>query len=122
MRYSAREGDQMLELTTQVSRGVMFIRIEGTIDKNNFYKVDDIINYLLYSQGILVYVFNLEEVNSVDINLINILQNKLTEIFLSCGSVGICGIGEKLKKKLGSRKDRLFYLKEEKEVFQYISI
>ena len=106
-----------------INTGILFKIFSGFISETYFcqlYFIFDISIWFL--SGILMYVFNLEEVNSVDINLINILQNKLTEIFLSCGSVGICGIGEKLKKKLGSRKDRLFYLKEEKEVFQYISI
>ncbi len=115
-------GDLMLEVNAQINRGIMFIRLEGELTKNNFYKVAEEINYLLYKQGILVYVFNLEEVKRIDKNLLESIQNKLTEIFLKCGSVVFCGISEKLKKKLGERNNNLFYVTEEKEVFQYISI
>ena len=77
----------MLEVTAQINRGIMFIRLEGELTTSNFYKVAEEINYLLYKQGILMYVFNLEEVKKVDQGLLGMLQNKLTEIFLHCGSV-----------------------------------
>ena len=112
----------MLEVTAQINRGIMFIRLEGELTANNFYKVAEEINYLLYKQGILMYVFNLGEVKKVDQGLLGMIQNKLTEIFLHCGSVVFGGLSESLKKKIGKRKDQLFYVKEEKEVFQYISI
>jgi len=112
----------MLDITAQINKGIMFIRLEGELTTNNFYKVAEEINYLLYKQGILMYVFNLKEVNRVDQNLLEGIQNKLTEIFLHCGSVAFCGIEEKLKRRLGERQDQLFYVTEEQEVFQYISI
>ncbi len=112
----------MLDMTSQISRGITFIRLEGELTTNNFYKVAEEINYLLYKQGMIAYVFNLKKVKRVDKNILGSMQNKLTEIFLKCGSVAFCGISEKLKKSLGERKDQLFYVTEEKEVFQYINI
>lgn len=112
----------MLTISCQVNRGIIFIRLEGELTTNNFYKVAEEINYLLYKQGILAYVFNLEEVNKIDKSILGSIQNKLTEIFLKCGSVAFCGMSEKLKKMIGERNNELFYLAEEKEVFQYISI
>lgn len=112
----------MLEVIEEISKGIMFIRLEGELTKTNFYKLTDSINYLLYEQGVLAYVFNLENINFLDHNLVSILQNKLTEIFLSCGSVALCGVSKHLKKKIGERRSELFYITEEKEVFQYISI
>ena len=112
----------MLDMTSQISRGITFIRLEGELTTNNFYKVAEEINYLLYKQGMIAYVFNLKEVKRVDKNILGSMQNKLTEIFLKCGSVAFCGISEKLKKSLGERKNQLFYVTEEKEVFQYINI
>ncbi len=112
----------MLDITSQVNKGIMFIRLEGDLTKNNFYKVSEEINYLLYKQGILAYVFNLKEVEKVEFELIESIENKLTEIFLRCGSVAFCGISKKLEAKIGKRKSNLFYIKEEYEVFNYIKI
>lgn len=100
----------------------MFIRLEGELTDSNFYKIADFINYLLYKQGILSYVFNLEDVNVVDGSLFNKIQNKLTEIFLSCGSVAFCGVPKAFEKLLWEHREQLFYVMEEKEVFQYISL
>ena len=112
----------MLDMTSQISRGITFIRLEGELTTNNFYKIAEEINYLLYKQGMIAYVFNLKKVKRVDKNILGSMQNKLKEIFLKCGSVAFCWISEKLKKSLGERKDQLFYVTEEKEVFQYINI
>ena len=111
----------MLDINQQITRGITFIRLEGELTTTNYYRFAEEVNYLLYSQGMLAYVFNLENIKKLDNNLLGSLQNKLTEIFLKCGTVALCGLPEKIKKKMGKR-DALYYIKEEKEVFQYINI
>ncbi len=59
----------MLDITTQIIRGIIFIRLEGRLTTKTFYKVKEEINYLLYNQGMMAYVFNLEEVKEIDNNL-----------------------------------------------------
>ena len=112
----------MLHVAKEINKGIIFIRLEGDLNKNNFYKLTETINYLLYDQGVIAYVLNLENINILDHYLISILQNKLTEIFLSFGSVALCGVSKNLQKKIGKRASELFYITEEKEVFQYISM
>lgn len=112
----------MLTVSLQINRGIMFMRLEGELTTKNFHKVAEEINYLLYKQGILTYVFNLEAVKKIDKNIFGSIQNKLTEIFLKCGSVAFCGISETFQKMIGERKNELFYVSKEQEVFQYISI
>ena len=105
----------MLDIDQQITRGITFIRLEGELTTTNYYRFAEEVNYLLYSQGMLAYVFNLENIKKLDNNLLGSLQNKLTEIFLKCGTVAFCGLPEKIKKKMGKR-DALYYIKEEKEV------
>ena len=80
----------MLELTTQVSRGVMFIRIEGTIDKNNFYKVDagyyNDLNENFYSIHGLTADFKLIR----DLRNAESISLKLTDTILS--SIALSGL------------------------------
>ena len=52
----------MLTVSLQITKGIMFIRLEGELTQESFHKVSEEINYLLYKQGIIAYVFNLEEV------------------------------------------------------------
>lgn len=122
MIYSAKRGEDMLTVSLQINRGIMFMRLEGELTTQNFHKVAEEINYLLYKQGILTYVFNLEAVKKIDKNIFGSIQNKLTEIFLKCGSVAFCGISETFQKMIGERKNELFYVSKEQEIFQYISI
>lgn len=119
--YIDTRGDIMLDIDQQITRGITFIRLEGELTTTNYYRFAEEVNYLLYSQGMLAYVFNLENIKKLDNNLLGSIQNKLTEIFLKCGTVAFCGLSEKVKKKIGKR-DALYFIKEEREVFQYINI
>lgn len=112
----------MLEVSTQMSKGIMFIRLEGELNKKTFPIFSQELNYLLYKQGIQHYVLNLTEVKQIDKSALEYLQNKLIEIFLSCGKVALCGLNEALKERMMKQKDQLFYVTTEKEVFQYLSI
>lgn len=112
----------MLEVSTQISKGIMFVRLEGELTKQTFSIFSQELNYLLYKQGIHYFVFNLTEIEQMDTSAIENFQNKLIEIFLSCGRVALCGPKEFLKERMMNQKERLFYITDEKEVFQYLSI
>lgn len=112
----------LLQLETQVNKGIMFIRLEGDLNNKTFNTLSTEINYLLYNQGIHYYVLNFEEVSKVDKNIFIKLQNKLIEIFLSCGKVVMCGLNDMFKQQIGSTKDSLFYVNKEQEAFEYIRV
>lgn len=52
---------------------ILFIRIIGSITKNNIYLLDEELDNIINKLGISNIVFNLEQVNSID----NIASNKL---------------------------------------------
>lgn len=112
----------MLELSKEVTKGIMFIRLEGDLNKHTFASFSEELNYLLYKQGIHYFVFNFKELNSLDQTIFSKLQNKLIEIFLSCGKVVMCGLKDLPKSKLSFKRDELFYVNEEQEAFKYLSI
>lgn len=111
----------ILDISQQIARGITFIRVEGNLTKSNYYQLVEEINYLLYKQGMIAYVFNLKNVKILDSDLLLSIQNKLTEIFLKCGTVAFCGLPIQIQRQLGKR-EKLYYISEEKEVFQYINI
>ena len=53
--------------------------------------------------------------------MVEYIQNKIIEIFLSCGKVAICGLNE-LNKKIFGNFDRLFYVNNERDAFEYLYI
>lgn len=110
----------MLEIKEEVSRGILFLRIEGKLSNDNFNILGNKINYLLYKQGIQYYVFDFVNINKVEDNIFLKMQNKLVEIFLNCGQVVLCGISDINKKRIGYTRDRLFYVNKESEAFKYL--
>ena len=53
--------------------------------------------------------------------MIEILQNKLVEIFLNCGKVVMCGLNECNKNLIGVH-DRLYFVNNERDAFEYLYI
>ena len=109
----------MLKIEQEVSRGIMFIRLNGDLNTNSFSSFGKLINDLLYTKGMQYFVIDLYNIDFEENIFLNI-QNKLVEIFLSSGKVVLCGIDDKNKRKIGYTKDKLFYVKEEREAFKYL--
>ena len=110
----------MLEIEKEVERGILFIRLEGTLTNKTFTTCGEEINYLLYNQGISNFVFDFTNISKVEDNIISKIQSKLVEIFLNCGKVVMCGMSELFRKKVGFTKDQLFYVSHDIEAFEYL--
>ncbi len=106
----------MLNVDVDVVRGVTFIRLEGDLTNRTFNDLDLEIDNLLYNLGMHFYVINFVDVVDIENSVFNKIQNKLYEIFLSCGDVVMCGINNIFKDK------RLVYINSEVEAFKYFNI
>lgn len=119
--YNERSrGDNMLNIEKEVERGIIFLRLKGNISKKTFTTLCKEINYLLYKQGISNFVFDFTNIKLEDDSIFMSIQSKLVEIFLNCGKVVVCGLSEINKKKIGFTKDRLFYVNNNLEAFNYL--
>jgi len=112
----------LLKLDKEVSHGIMFIRLEGELNKESFNNFSKEVNNLLYNYGVHYFVFNFKELNIFEKNIFSKFENKLIEIFLSCGKVVMCGLKELQKKSLGEYYNKLFYVNEEFEAFKLLNI
>lgn len=106
----------MLNVDIDVVRGITFIRLEGDLTNSTFDNFNFELDNLLYNLGMHFYVINFVDVFNIDNNIFNKIQNKLYEIFLSCGDVVMCGINNILKDK------RVIYVNSEVEAFKYFKI
>lgn len=111
----------MLNMNVSVNKGIMFFNLEGNLTNDTFFELEDALNYLLYKQGMQYFVFNFSDLDRVDLDVINNFKSKLTEIFLCCGKVAVCGVNKILKNFFGSR-DNFFYINNQMEAFKYLSI
>lgn len=106
----------MLNVDIDVVRGITFIRLEGDLTDRTFNNLDLEIDNLLYNLGMHFYVINFVDVFDIENSVFNKIQNKLYEIFLSCGDVVMCGVKNVFKDK------RLVYVNNEVEAFKYFNI
>ena len=114
-------GDAMLNIDIDVVRGIMFVNLEGELNKKTVSLFEDEINYLVYKQGMHLFVFNFNNLNNIEYGMVEYIQNKIIEIFLNCGKVAICGLNE-IKKKLFGNFDRFLFVNNERDAFEYLYI
>ena len=98
----------MLDVSTNVIRGIMYITLDGKLDNKTFRELENNINYLLYKQNMHYFVIDFNNVSYLDTNVFKLIQNKLVEIFLSCGKVVLCGLNNFSLKKYCCRDDIIF--------------
>ena len=112
----------MFLITRKVNKGIIFLRLYGSLNKKTISKFSDEINYLLYEQGTMNFVINFDEVQIKNEEVFSVITNKLVEIFLSCGEVVLCGLSHEKEKYIGTRKSQLFFVENELDAFQYLVV
>ena len=109
-------------LYTNVRNGILFISIEEEITENTILNLTKEIDFMLYDQGMSLYAFNFNHLKHFSKKFLNSFQNKLTEIFLKCGSVVIYGIDKIYEGVFGKRKDNLFYVEKAEDIYSLLSL
>ena len=111
----------MLVMDIDVVKGILFIRLDGVLNKDTVSLFDKELNYLLYKQGMHYYVFDFKDIDKIEFDIIAWLENKLVEIFLSCGKVVLCGLDGTYENKI-SKQDKLFFVREGIDAFKYLNV
>lgn len=109
-------------LYTKVNDGILFISIEEEIRDDTIDNLEEEIDYMLYRQGIRYYAFNFNYLDNFNNSFLNKFQNKLTEIFLTSGSVIIYGLKKINKGIFGKRRDNLYYVDNEEDINKVICL
>ena len=110
----------MLQIDTEVSKGIMFLHLNGILSEDNFGLLGNTINHFLYSKGMHYFVIDFSDINFFEENIIMQIQNKIIEISLNHGHIVVCGIDENKKNKLGFMKENLYYVNEGREAYKYL--
>lgn len=109
----------MLEIDISVVKGILFVHLEGVLNRDTVRQLINELNYLLYKQGMLYYVLDFKDLDKLDYSVMPILDNKLTEIFLSCGKVVISGLDNYHN---CYKQDNLFYVRDGIQALNYLAI
>ena len=90
----------MLEIITECRKGIFFVRLNGELTKNTFYTLRKEVTNLVKDNEIRNIVFNLNELNKIDLKGINELYYNFELSKKNKGTSLICGIYENINKQI----------------------
>lgn len=110
-----------MEFKEEVKRGIIFIKCSGVLNSDSMMVINNELDYLLYNQGLTYYAFDFSNL-IINSNVVGSFQNKLVEIFLRCGKVVLCGLSKFYREMIGDNRDLLYYVDNEDDVFDFLSL
>ncbi len=111
----------MLGIDIDVVKGILFVHLEGVLNKDTVKQFNNEIDYLLYKQGMHYYVFDFKDLDMIESNVYQYLDNKFIEIFLSCGKVVLSGL-DKYYENIFFKQKGLYFVDEGVKAFDYLTI
>ena len=90
----------MLEIITEFRKGIFFVRLGGELTKNNYLLLRNEVSNLVKDNQIRNIVFNLENLNKIDIKGINELYYNFELSKKNKGFSLICGVNEKINEQI----------------------
>lgn len=101
----------MLKIDMEFKRGILFVRLEGNLNKQNIEKFNNDVIPVVLKHGLKYIVVNLDKVNSIDIDGIESLM-ELNEIVSRWdGKTTLCSLTNKQVKSTLKQSDysNMFY-------------
>lgn len=88
----------MLNLDLEYKKGILFLRLNGTLDRYTSFILDDAIKKVVNKAGIKYLMINFENLKSIDSFGINTILNSYNNFFKSDGKLMICGFNPNINK------------------------
>ena len=109
----------MLGITKEVYKGILYLRMDGTLNEKSIENWKEELDALLYQQRLHYFVFNFQEVKKLDKRCLSSIENKLVEIYLNCGKVAICGLDSPQEQSY-LENENLYFVKNEWDACNYL--
>lgn len=90
----------MLEINYEYIKGVLFVRVNGKLTKNNSYKLRNYLPNVIMKHGIKYMVYNFYNLEDIDETGVNTLLCGIKAIEDNKGNVYMCEVPKKLENKL----------------------
>jgi len=106
-------------------KGILFVRLDGTLNAQTSTKIEEEIGKMLIDGGIKYLVFNIENLIYIDMNGINAMLKNNDVICKNNGKSFICGLTNELVKRRIENSRLLNYMSEtsnELGVFNIVSL
>lgn len=115
-------GDNILEIDTECHKGVLFVRLSGQLTKNTVDKLNEEVTNLIKDNGIKNVVFNINNLDVIDMKGINALLYNYELIRNNNGYGCICGINNSLVRHRIANSRLLKYMYESSDEIGALNI
>ena len=115
-------GDMMLDINMEFHKGILFIRLSGSLNENTINKLNVEVNSFIKESGISNIVYNIAELNEIDCYGINTLFNTYEVSKKNKGKSLLCGIDNAIVKHRIKNSRLLNYMYETSDELSAINI
>ena len=112
----------MLGINIEFHKGILFIRLDGDLDKNTVNKLKNEVTTLIKDNGIRNTVFNISNLNSIDCYGINALLLNYEICNSNNGKSMVCGICNSLVRHRINNSRLLKYMYETSDELSAINV
>ncbi len=112
----------LLDIDIEFTKGILFIRLSGVLDKRTINKFKEEVNNLIMENGIRNIVFNISSLQSIDCYGINTLLNNYELCRNNNGKSLVCGLCNNLVKHRINNSRLLNYMYETSDELSAINI
>jgi anti-anti-sigma factor len=115
----------MLEIITEYRKGILFVRLKGSLISKTSFKLNNDLRDLIYYGGIKYVVYNMEELTLIDSSGIKAIISNCKMVINNNGKVLACGIQKSSVKYKIKRSILLKYLFEtnnELSAFNFVNL
>jgi len=90
----------MLKMDLEYERGILFIRLKGTLNRRSVYKINNYIVPVLSKHKIKKVIYNLSELKSIDESGIDAILNTKCVVKRNKGKVYLCEVNKEILLKI----------------------
>ena len=90
----------MLKIDMELSKGILFVRPDGILNRNTSYKINNYLVPVILKHKIKYLVFNLDKLLDIDETGIDALLNTKYAIKNNNGNLYLCEINKEISKKI----------------------
>ena len=112
----------LLDINIEFFKGILFIRLNGVLNKNTVAKLKEEVNNLVEENGIRNTVFNVSGLDSIDCYGINTLLNNYELCKNNNGKSLLCGLTNNLVKHRINNSRLLKYMYEASDELSAMNI
>ena len=114
----------MLKIDVEYKRGILFVRLNGGLNKATIGNLQDILERSIKNAGIKYIMINCEKLWSIDDSSISAINKQCLELLKNDGKLFFCGINDYVKIDITSSElnNKIYKTNNEIGVFSIVSV